>query len=74
MIILLIRSSYREKILFKYDTNPYRRICKKCNAQQEVKCWNWDWNADWWEETSEGNNSNCRCKKYQRYQSLYSIL
>lgn len=59
--------------LFYSDNNPYRRLCKKCNSQQEWMHWNHqDSENGWWEETGEGNNSECVCKKWQQYKSPYA--
>lgn len=52
--------------LFKYDdTNPYRRKCKKCGAQQDLHHYSWNPRATWWEEMYPiGNDPNCECHKY----------
>lgn len=72
LVVGFIYYKIRENILFYRGANPYRRTCKKCLAQQEWMQWYGDeLHEGWWEETSQGDNPNCECKKFQTYKSPY---
>lgn len=48
---------------FQYGRNPFRRVCKKCGAHQNVM--EYYGNRKQWEEVYPlGNNENCECHSY----------
>lgn len=59
---------------FEYTRNPFRRICKTCEQQQDKYDWSWNnalsYQTGWWEDTGQTIDSNCDCHKYSTYKSL----
>ncbi len=55
--------------LFKYDRNPWRRYCKRCDQQQDQHTWSWG-GESWWEDMGAIVNKNCKCHEYSTYKSM----
>jgi len=56
----------QEISMFKRGSrNPFVRECKKCGAIHNQMCWDIHDANSWWEEVSEGNDPNCKCKNHQ---------
>lgn len=61
-----IRIWLKEKCLFRYGRNPYRRECKRCGQWQTNYSFpDYGSRNNWWEEIYPvGNDPKCECKKY----------
>lgn len=68
--IYLFYRKINEWRLFKQGRNPYKRICRKCGAHQDLYQSNIEGceHAMWWEEVYPiGNNPKCKCHSYASY-------
>lgn len=65
----LVESLARDYDIFEYDRNPYRRHCKRCGQQQDQHTWSWG-GENWWEDSGNIINQNCKCHEHSTYKSM----